>query len=120
MQELDPLEADTFLQQISGSKIIGGVISSPDGKIKIDLDAGTFTISNGVQNLIQLGVLSDGTIGMLIQDSQGNLLMQISESTQLIQSNNKAMIIDLILEQIAIYDAFKNLRVLVGKDVGGF
>jgi hypothetical protein len=119
-QELDPLQFDSFTQQISASKLQGGVMLSPDGKIALDLDQGFFRVSNGLEELVRLGTLPDGTVGLLIKDSQGNQLLQISEGSNIIQSSGKTMTIDLINEQLLIRDAQGNIRVLIGKDPGGF
>ncbi len=119
-QELAPLESDTYTQEISGSKIQGGVLGSPDGRLGLDLDQGLFRISNGVQNLINFGILPDGTIGLLIQDSQGNILMKVSEGEFYLQSPLKTSRLDLIADQYTVKDEFGRLVVLLGKDPQGF
>lgn len=120
IQELDPTQTDTFFQQISGNKVIGGILSSPDGRVKLDLDQGILKISDGVQDLVTFGLLPDGTVGLLIKDSQGNLLMQVSQGVCILQSSDKAMTIDLVAAQADVRDAAGNLRVRFGKDLGGF
>jgi hypothetical protein len=119
-QELDPLQFDSFTQQISASKLQGGVMLSPDGKIKMDLDQGYFLVSDGVQELVRFGVLPDGTTGLLIKDGQGDTLLQVSQGVFLLQSSDKAMSIDLIAAQLLVRDAQQRVRVLLGKDPGGF
>lgn len=114
-QELDPLQSDTFLQEISGSKVQGGVLTSPDGRVKVDLDSGFFKVSNGVQDLVQLGILPDGNVGLLIKDNDGNILMQISGDTNLLQSNNKHMVLDFVQENLSITDEALTPIVLLGK-----
>lgn len=119
-QELDPLQMDSFTDQISASKLQGGAMISPDGKIKLDLDQGFFLVSDGVQELVRFGVLPDGTTGLLIKDGQGNTLLQVSQGVFLMQSSDKAMSIDLIAAQLLVRDAQQRVRVLLGKDPGGF
>lgn len=119
-QEVDPLQFDSFTQQISASKLQGGVMLSPDGKIKMDLDQGYFLVSDGVQELVRFGTLPDGSIGLLIKDNQGNTLMQVSQGVFLLQSSDKAMSIDLIATQLLVRDAQQRVRLLLGKDPGGF
>lgn len=118
--QIDAAQADNFLQQISGSIIQGGQILSPDRRINMDLDAGNFKVNNGVQDLVQLGVLEDGNIGFLIKDNDGNILMKVSAAEMFLQSPKKTSRIDLILDQYTVSDEFGNVKVLIGKDVGGF
>lgn len=119
-QEMDPLESDTFIPQLSGSKVQGGILSSPDGRIKLDLDQGIFKVSNGVQDLVNFGVLSDGSVGLLISDAEGNTLMQVSQGVFFLESSNKVMKIDFILGQCVVRDNKGNVRVLFGFDPQGF
>jgi hypothetical protein len=118
--QLDPLAFDNFVDQISGNKISGGILTSPDGRTKYDLDQGNFIVSNGVQDLINLGLLPDGSIGLLIQDSQGNILMKVSEGEMYLQSPLKTSRMDLIADQYTVRDEKGNLYVLLGKDPKGF
>jgi hypothetical protein len=118
--ELDPQAFDNFVSEISGSKIQGGVLTSPDGRVKVDLDNGSFEVNNGVQSLVNLGILPDGTIGLLIQDAQGNQLMKVSEGEFFLQSALKTSRMDLILDQYTVRDEKGNLVVLLGKDPKGF
>lgn len=117
---VDAAESDNYLQQISGSKIQGGQILSPDGRININLDAGNFKINNGVQDLVQFGVLEDGNIGLIIKDSDGNVLMKVTAAEFFLQSAKKTSKIDLILDQYTVSDEAGNVKVLIGKDIGGF
>ena len=101
--QLDPLEADTYLPEVSGSKITGGIISSPDGRLKINLDEGFLKISDGVQDdLARFGILPDGSVGLMVRDNEGNILMQVSSKQMLLQSADKSMSIDLILAQVIL------------------
>lgn len=119
-QELDPLAFDTFAPEISGSKVQGGVITSPDGRTNLDLDQGNFRVNNGVQDLVNFGILPDGSIGLLIQDSQGNILMKVTEGEFFLQSPLKTSKLDLIADQYTVRDQFQRLVVLLGKDPQGF
>lgn len=118
-QSLNPSQFDFLTEQISGDKIDGGLIISPDGKVKLDLDKGLFNINNGVQDLISLGVLPDGNTGLLIQDSAGNTLMQISEGNNIIKSSSGAFVIDIGKEQFIVYENGIP-RIILGKFPGLF
>lgn len=119
-QQQDPLMTDQLNSEISGSKVQGGVMSSPNGKSQYDLDSGTFRVNNGIQNLVELGVLTDGSIGLLIQDKDGNVLLKVSEGEFYLQSPLKTSRLDLIADKYTIRNEFGDLKVLIGKDEGGF
>lgn len=113
--QLDSLQADTYLQELSGSKIAGGLISSPDGRLKIDLENNVFKVNNGVTDLVSFGVLEDGSVGLLIKNGDGKALMQVSETTQFIQSPNQHFLIDFIKEYLLSKDEKGLPRALFGK-----
>lgn len=115
LTQLDPQSFENLTDIISGSKIQGGVISSPDGKTKFDLESGTFKVNNGVEDLVTLGILPDGDIGLLIKDGVGHTLVHISENKQLIQSPNEHFLIDFIREHILSKDDKAIARALFGK-----
>ena len=113
-QQLDPLQFEQYTPEFSGSKITG-VLSSQDGRIKIDLDNNTIIISDGVEERVRLGELSDDSVGLLIKDVNGNVLMQISGDTNIIQSSNKHIQLDFFEERLLIKDQSNTPRVLIGK-----
>lgn len=113
-QGIDPLEFDSFTDQISGDKIQGGNLSSPDGKTKLDLENGVFKINDGTGDLINLGLLPDGSIGLLIQDNQGNALMQIGNGKNFIQSASKTIELNFDDGQLLMRDDGGIVRVLLG------
>lgn len=94
-QSLDPQAFDYFTDQISGSKVQGGAILSPDGKFKIDLDKGTISLNNGLANVLQIGNLDNGETGLLLRDGQGNIIMQYTDFVKLLQTSDKAFSINL-------------------------
>lgn len=114
-QELDPLAFDSFTQQISGSKVQGGVISSPDGKTKFDIENGVFKVNNGMEDLVSLGLLSDGSYGLLIKNNEGKILMQVTSDVILLQSPNENFQADFIEERILAKDDKGLPRALFGK-----
>jgi hypothetical protein len=114
-QGIDPLAFDSFVDQVSGNKVQGGIISSPNGRIVIDLETGVLKINDGIENLIELGVLADGSIGLLVKDGKGNPLLKISENEKLIQSANKHFQVDFSNERILARDDAGIARVLIGK-----
>jgi hypothetical protein len=103
-QEMDPLESDTYIQQISANKLQGGLASSPDGRLKIDFDNGSLRVNDGTADLIQIGVLEDGSIGFLIKDNNGNVLIKFAAGTNIIQSATGRFITDYSLEQFLLKD----------------
>lgn len=114
-QELDPTQVDLYFQQFSGNKINGGQILSPDGRMNMNLDAGNFKVNNGVQDLVQLGLLEDGTIGFMVKDSNGNILMQVAEGVMFLESPLKTSRLDLILDQYTVKEENGRTRVILGK-----
>lgn len=107
-------DVDSYLDEVSGSKISGGMLSSPDGKIQVDLDKGVIKVNNGVADLVSLGVLDDGTIGLLIRDQNGNILMQVTQDKMFIQGPNKHLKINAIGEQIIIRDESDIVNTVLG------
>lgn len=114
-QQLDPSQFDFFTDQISADKIQGGLMQSTDGKTKLDLEQGTFTISNNIINLITLGKLPDGRIGLLIQDQDGNLLMQISDGLNIIQSSSTNFQVDFDNKRLLFKDSSGNPQGVLGE-----
>lgn len=117
---LDPAASDNYFQQFSGNKIQGGQILSPDGRLNINLDTSNFKVNNGLQDLLQFGILEDGNVGLLIKDNDGNILMKVTSAEVYLQSPKKTSKIDLIADQYTVSDEFQNVKVLIGRDVGGF
>lgn len=114
-QSLDPQTFDNLTDQLSASKVQGGTMLSPDGRISLDLDQAILRISNGVQDLITLGVLPDASIGLLLKDNDGKILLQISGNKNLIQSSNQHMALDFNNETLTVTDDSNIPVVLLGK-----
>ena len=117
-QELDPLQFEQFAPEFSGSKL-SGVLSSQDGRVKLDLDNNTIIISDGVVERVRLGRQSDDSYGIIIKDKNGNTLMQFNDARQIIQVGSENVQIDFDNEYILISEGGIG-RVLLGKDLGGF
>ena len=117
-QELDPLQFEQFAPEFSGSKL-SGVLSSQDGRVKLDLDNNTIIISDGIVERVRLGRQSDDSYGIIIKDKNGNTLMQFNDARQLIQVGSENVQIDFDNEYILISEGGVG-RVLLGKDLGGF
>lgn len=107
--------ADQSVQEITGTKIQGGVISSPNGQTKFDLEQGRFIVNDGVEDVVQLGILPDGTVGLLIRNGKGQTLMQITETVQVIQSPNEHFQVNFAEEHILSKDDTNTPRALFGK-----
>lgn len=105
--------------QISGSQI-KDKITSINGSFEIDLQKDRFAVKDGIINRIELGRLSDGSIGILIRDSDGNELIKFTESVNLMKSSNGAFEVNFTNEQIIVRDAGLTPRVLIGKQTNGF
>ncbi len=103
-QQLDPQTFDQFTDSISGSKIVGGSIISPDGKTNFNVEEGTYKVNNGVQDLLTLGVLPDGSIGLQILDNDGNILMQVSAELNMIRSKTGNFLVDLDNARFVFFD----------------
>jgi len=89
---------------VSGSQIQGDSITSLNGYMTVDLQNDRFYVNDGIIKRVELGVLVDGGIGLIIRDSQGNILMQISEGLNIIQSPSKRFQIKIDNEHILIND----------------
>lgn len=118
-QEIDPFTFDNFVANFSGSKIEGGVLISQDKKISVDLDNGTFKVNDGTIDRTILGNLPDGKIGLLIQDSKGNLLMQISEGKNIIKDSQDIINLDFDNAQLLLKEN-GNPIMLIGNQTNGF
>ncbi len=118
-EQLDPTQAESFLPEISGSKVMGGVMTSPDGRLKIDLDNGVIKVNNGVADLLQFGVLEDGEVGLMMKDNDENILLNLSSKNMLFQSSSKEMSIDLILAQLILRENGVPIF-LLGRQDNGF
>jgi len=102
-------------QDITGTSIQGGVISSPNGQAKFDLEQGRFVVNDGVEDIVQLGILPDGGVGLLIRNGKGQTLMQITEDRQIIQSPNEHFQVNFTEEHILSKDDTNTPRALFGK-----
>ena len=103
------------VQNTSGDQIKGGLIQSQNQKVSLNLDKENFVISDGVNDRVTLGRLPDDSYGLLIRDEDGNILMQISGLTNLIQSPNGHFQVDFNEERLLAKDAGGTPRVLIGK-----
>lgn len=113
------LSAANYSTPTTGDQIQSGIISSKDGKLLIDLTNDTIIISDGTQNRVTLGTLDDGSTGMVLKDQNGNIIMQISNTTNLIQSASQNFQIDLTNEQLLVLNN-GIAQILLGKLIGGF
>lgn len=117
--ELSSLDFDAILQDITANKLVGGTVSSVDKTMAMNLDAGVFTVNDGLIDRVQLGRIEGGQYGLVIRDSDGNEIFRITGDKNLIQSKTGKMQIDLDEEQARWYDE-TNLRILIGKAQGLF
>lgn len=114
--QMNPQMTDYLMQSISGSKVNGGVMVSSNGQFVLDLNNGYLKVNNGSGiDLITLGTLSDGSIGLEIKDNNGNTILEFSTTTALLQSSDGHMFLDFIAEQLGVSDVANNLVVLLGQ-----
>ncbi len=112
---LSSLDLDAVTSSLDASKIASnGPINSADRTSVFDLNAGTYTVNDGTVERIRLGRMDDGSYGLIIKDKDGNIILNITGDNNLIQSSNGHMQLDLLAEQLRVYDE-ANLRILLGK-----
>jgi hypothetical protein len=122
---LRSLEASSVAQtgnttDVSGSQIQGDEITSLNGFMTVDLQNDRFYVNDGIINRVELGVLSDGAIGLIIRDAEGNELMHFSGDMNLIQSGDQSLSLNFNEAQLLVKNEGKIPVVLIGKQVGGF
>lgn len=117
---IESIDTDILLEGISGQNILSdGSIKSVNERFDINLSGNTMAINDGVVERVRLGEMEDGEVGLRITDRDGNVLINITGSTNLIQSKTGKMQLDLDEEQARWYDD-KNLRIIVGKALKKF
>lgn len=111
---INPFDFSSQYQGLSASQVIGGLLKSTNGRVRLDLDNEAFIVSDGLVERVRLGKQLDGSYGLLIKDANGNTLMQITGNTNLIQSFNKHMILNFIDENLTVSSDGENPLVIVG------
>lgn len=119
-RELDAMDTEQLIGDISGGKIIGGLLRSQDGKTSVNLDTGAFVVNDGRVERVRLGKQEDGTIGIVVRDDDDNVLIQITGETNFIQSPTGNLLIDFDEERVLVKDETGTPRILLGKQAGGF
>lgn len=114
------IDSASAYEQISGSQVRGDIISSLNGNMKIDLQEDRFVVTDGIVDRVELGRLSDGFVGFIIRDSDGNELMRITGDQNIIQSGDKSLSIDFNEAQLLVRNEGQIPVVLIGKQIGGF
>ena len=117
---VDPLQFDQDTPEISGSKIQGGLLQTQDGKTALNLEQGYFRVNDGAQEVIRLGVQEDGSIGLLIKNRDGNELLKFTGDTNFLKSPGENLELNFDNVQLLVRDDGGNVKVLVGRDRGGF
>lgn len=115
VQSSDPLFLDPFVSEVTGDKVSSGSIVSQNKLLSMNLENNVFKVSDGSIDRVELGNLSDGTIGLIIRDENGNVLMQISGGKNFIQSSDQHMLLDFIANQFSVKNDGGNTIVLLGK-----
>ena len=109
------VDSSSAFDQISGSQVKGDKIVSLTGSLELDLQGDKYLVKDGDINRVEFGRLFDGTIGLIIRDTQGNELMKISGERNIIKSANGNIELDFDNERILIRDISGTPRVLIGK-----
>ncbi len=113
--QLSSLDMDSVTQSLDIGKLTTtGSLKSSDGRLAFDLEGNTYIVNDGTIERVRLGRMDDGSYGLRIQDKDGNVILNITGETNLLQSSNGHMQLDLTAEQMRIYDE-TNLRILLGK-----
>jgi hypothetical protein len=94
---------------INGSQIRTGEIASHDEKTKFDLDGDQIVINETVDRVI-LGKTAAGKYGIKIQDASGNLMMQVDDDDQIIQSADGKTSINLNSALITLSHPTANIK----------
>lgn len=113
--QISNIDADILLSEIDASSLTSsGSIKSNNNRLTLDLSDETFAVNDGTIERIRIGAFEDGEYGMRIVDKSGNILFNITGTTNLVQSPDQKMQLDLTGKQLRVYDD-KNLRVLLGE-----
>jgi hypothetical protein len=107
------VDQDALIESLNASKLNSGVVQSVDKRTSMDLDNSLYTVNDGLINRVEMGQFDDGEYGLRIRDRDGNLLIDITGTKNLLQSADGKFQIDLTNKQLRVYDQF-NLRVLLG------
>lgn len=117
---ISSLAFEGFTDNLSGSKVQGGIMSTNDGQTELNLEQGFFrTIQADIQ-LVRFGRQDDGEIGILINDQQGNQLIKFTGGTNVLSSPEGDVELDFNEGQFEVKDDQDRTVVLLGKQVGGF
>lgn len=111
------IDSASAFEQISGSQIKGDKISSLNGNMELDLQGDRFLVTDGIVDRVEFGKLSDGNMGLIIRDSQGNELLHIGGEINIIKSSNGHMQLNFNNEQLVVKNEGGQIRALFGKGV---
>lgn len=113
--EVDPLQFEQFTQDVPGDKMFSGLVTSNDGKVVLDLENNVIRISDGAIDRVTLGSLPDNTIGILIKDDNGNIIMQVSGEVNFIKSSDGTLEYNFIDKRILMRDDDGTPRLIIGE-----
>lgn len=114
------LDFDATNEGVDGQQINTGSLVSKDGQVAMDLNGGNFKVSDNSVTRVELGRLSDGSVGLILRDQNGNELIHISGDTNIIKSPDGNVEFNFDEKRILVKDDSGIPRVLIGKDAGGF
>lgn len=107
------LDFDADVESFDASKVVSGILRSTDGRTAVDLDKSLFSVNDGLIDRVEVGKFDDGEYGLRIRDREGNILVDITGTKNLLQSADQKMQLDLTDKQFRVFDQF-NLRILLG------
>lgn len=118
--EYSDLDIDMLFDSLGGQKIASsGSIESQDRRLSLNLGDNLFAINDGTVDRVKMGKFEDGEYGLRIYDREGNVLMDITGTKNLIQSSDASMQLDLTDKQFRVYEG-NILRILMGYGQGLF
>lgn len=114
-ETLSTIDAETYFDGIGAESLISsGTIFSQDKRLAMNLSENNFQVNDGTVERIELGKFDDDEYGLRVKDRDGNVLINITGTDNILQSPDGKMQIDLTNKQIRVYDD-SNLRVIMGE-----
>jgi hypothetical protein len=108
-----PFDFSSQFSGFSATQISTGNIRSNNGHVVLDLDNETLITNDGIVERTRLGKLPDGSYGLLINDQNGNTLMEIG-GVNFIKSGDSTLELNFDNVQLLFRDAGGNVQGALG------
>lgn len=79
-------------------------ISSEDGKTYFDTENSQFVIEVSGVKVVEIGICDDASVGIKVRDTSGNLILDMTNVEQFIQSANASSKLDLKNDRYSVYE----------------